>query len=433
MPQPCDISTCDSTSLAACFCCNQYLCRDHFIEHDHLLRSKLNDLTGQINELTNQLEIFDTKNVSSDFLLILDQWRLNSYKIIDRFYEKKCEELNHYIREILNKQEKEVNDVRLKIAKMINVQQTTNTNINLLISNIKTLQEQMKQIENISIEIDVSSLVIDDSLIEIDIPDPYQSNLSTLSPPYEIIERVPLSSDAMASNSQYLLSHQNSSLFLIDKFLCIIGEKKWPYDWIRDMCWSQVLNSFFIITSSNVYLVDGDSLAIEHLKSIKGKFWQSCTCSDTSLYLSKDTWNSAIDEFDLKSSLKFVKHCSRIEVMKFKQRIDSIEYSNETLALAINDQSTEGFCLELRSTGTFDLLWSCRLDIDYSQRKIQCCLINQDTWMVADWGTSSLFYITKDGKLKNRIEYKYELHHVNLFGTNKLVISTNDSIHFHKL
>lgn len=433
MPQPCDISTCDSTSLAVCFCCNQYLCRDHFIEHDYLLRSKLNDLTGQVNELSHKLEIFDIKKLSNDFLTKLDQWRLNSYKIIDKLYEKKCEELNHYICDILKKQEKEINDVRLKIAKMVNVQQTTNSNINLFMSNIKTLQQQMNQIENISIQVDFSPILIEDNLIEIDISDPHESDLSILSSPYEIIERVPLSSDAIASNHRGLLLHQNSRLYLLDKFLNIIREEKWRYDWIRDMCWSQVLNCFFVITSSNVYLVDGDNLSIEHVKTIKGRFWQSCTCSNTCLYLSKDTWDSAIDEFNLKSSVEFVKRCPRIEVINIKQRIDSIEYSNDTLALAINDQSAQGFFLELRSTINFDLIWLCPIDVEYTHRKIQCCLINHDTWIVADWGTSSLLYITKDGTVKNRIQYQYQLRYIKLFDENKLVITTNNSINFHKL
>ncbi len=261
----------------------------------------------------------------------------------------------------------------------------------------------------------------------------YQSNLSRLSSSYQIIDRIPLSSDAIASNNQYLLLHQNSNLYLIDENLFKIQKRKWPNDWIRDMCWSQILNCFFIITINNVYLVEVNSLSIKHIQIIQGRFWQSCTCSNTSLYLSKDTYNSSIEEFSLKPSIEFIKHCERTEMKDQKQRIDSIEYNNGTLALIINDQSKQEIFIELRSIINFDRLWLYRFHIEYSERKMQCCLFNYDAWIVVDWGTSSIFHITNDGNLKEMIKYKFQIRYINLFGTDKLVISTNDSIHFHKL
>jgi hypothetical protein len=419
--------------MAACICCNQYLCRDHFIEHDYFFRSKLNDLTGQINKLDSQFETFDINKITSNYLIKLDKWRDDSYEAIEKFYEKKCAEIHRYINEILNKQEEEILDLRLKIAKMVNLQQTTNNNLKLLTSNIENLQQQINQIENISIQIDINSLIINDNLININISNSYQSDLSKLSSPYQIMDRVPLSSDAIASNNQHLLLHQNSNLYLIDENLFIIQETKWPNDWIRDMCWSQILNCFFIITINNVYLVEEKTLLIKHIQTIEGKFWQSCTCSDTSLYLSKDKWNSSIDEFSLKPSIEFIKHCERTEVRNNKQRIDSIEYNNGTIALVINDQTKQEIFIELRSIKNFDQLWLCRLSIEYSERKMQCCLLSYDIWMVVDWESSSIFHLTNNGNLKQIIKYKFPIRYINLFGKNKLIISTNDSIHFHKL
>jgi hypothetical protein len=227
--------------------------------------------------------------------------------------------------------------------------------------------------------------------------------------------------------------HQNSNLYLIDQNLIVIHETKWPNNWIRDMCWSQILNSFFLITSDYIYLVEQNTLSIKLIKTIEGRFWQSCTCSNTSLYLSKDIWNSSIEEFCLKPSIEFIKHCERIEAKDQKQRIDHIECNNDTMALVINDQTKEEIFIELRSIKNFDRLWFCRFFIDYSERKIQCCLFNYNTWIVADWGTSSLFHITENGNVKEIIKYKYQIRDIHLFGTNKFVISTDDRIHFHKL
>lgn len=52
MSQWCAFVTCKRVSRTLCQCCNQYLCRDHFIQHDDLLNLKLNSLVDQINELT---------------------------------------------------------------------------------------------------------------------------------------------------------------------------------------------------------------------------------------------------------------------------------------------------------------------------------------------------------------------------------------------
>jgi len=393
----------------------------------------LNELTDQINQITSQLECFDIKKVAGDIRLKLNEWRFDSYKVIDKFYEKKYTELNYYISEIVNKQEKEINDLRLKLAKIINIQQTTHNNMKLVIKDIKTLQQQMNKIEHISSQVNIRPLVIVDRLIDIDKSNLYQSHLSRLSSPYRIIERTPLSSNAMASNNQYLLLHQNSNLYLMDGNLSVIRQNTWLNDWIQDMCWSHVLNCFFIITLDKVYQIDVDTLSIKYLNTIEGRFWQSCTCSDTSLYLSKDLWNSSIDEFNLKSSIRFVKNHKTARTIDHKQRIDSIEYSDGNLALAINDQSKKEIFIELRSITNFDRLWLCRLSTEYSERKIQCALGNYHTWLVSDWGSSSLISITKDGKVEKTIEYEYEVRYVNIFSTNTLVISTGHSINFHKL
>lgn len=433
MPQSCSIPTCVSTSIGACLCCNRYLCRDHYVEHDYLLRSKLNNLTEQISKLSHQLERFDSQKFIDSFCLTLDKWRLDSYKIIDNFYNKKCEEIHQYINEILYKQEEEIHDLRLDLAKMINIQQTSDNNLKLLTSNMENLQEQINQIERISIKININPLIINENLIDINISNPIEFDLSKISSPYQIIDRQPLSSDAVTSNNQYLLLHQNSSLYLIDENLCIIQDKKWPYDWIKDMSWSQILNSFFILTTNNIYLVEQNSVSIKHIQTIQGKHWQSCTCSDTSLYLSKDSWNSSIEEFSLKPSIELIKQRERIESKNEKQRIDSMKYNNETLVLTINDRSKKEIFIELRSTTTFDRLWLYRLSTEYSERKMQCCLFSYNTWMIADWETSSLYHITNNGNLKKLIKYKHHIHYINLFGKNKFVISSNDSIHFHRL
>ncbi|CAF4365377.1 unnamed protein product, partial [Adineta steineri] len=116
------------------------------------------------------------------------------------------------------------------------------------------------------------------------------------------------SSIALVSNDQNLLIHQNSNLCLIDDDLTIIKQKEWIYDSIIHMCWSSILNSFIIITAIDIFLVREDLTLIQRIESIEGRLWQSCACSNSSLYLSTGTWDSAIREYSLIPSITFVKH-----------------------------------------------------------------------------------------------------------------------------
>ncbi len=59
----------------------QDLCRDHFIEHDYLLRTKLNNLTEKINEINIQFKSFDIEKIKNDWIEKLDQWKYDSYQI----------------------------------------------------------------------------------------------------------------------------------------------------------------------------------------------------------------------------------------------------------------------------------------------------------------------------------------------------------------
>ncbi|UJR34122.1 hypothetical protein I4U23_021529 [Adineta vaga] len=426
MSQTCEISSCDGISLTTCICCKQILCREHFVEHDSLLRPKLNDLNEQINTLIEQFEDLSKNIITEEIFIKLNQWKFNCYKIIDDYYEKQRNEMNLSIQNFLNKQENEISDLRLKFAKMINVQQTTKYNIDLIEQKIQSIQ---RQIEHIYIDINTHPLVITNQLIDINI-----SNLSKFSIPYENIPRFPLSSDAITTNSQHLLIHQKSNLYLLDENLALILEQNWPYDRIQDMCWSEVLNCFFIITSNCIYQVDGMTLSIKYIETIEGRLWQSCTCSETSLYLSKNLWNSSIEEFNLQSLIKSIEIHQINENNDHKQRIDSLKYQNCKLALGINDKTKQELLIDVRSTITFDCIWFYRLKTDYSERKIQCCLFNSNTWIIADWGYSSLYHLINDGKLKNIFQYEHEICYIHFFQKlNHMIISTKHSINFHRL
>ncbi|CAF4136973.1 unnamed protein product, partial [Adineta steineri] len=64
MSQPCAIKTCKRASRTLCHCCNQNLCRDHFVEHDDLLNSQLNPLTDEVNALSDRLTAINLNKIA---------------------------------------------------------------------------------------------------------------------------------------------------------------------------------------------------------------------------------------------------------------------------------------------------------------------------------------------------------------------------------
>ncbi len=99
----------------------------------------------------------------------------------------------------------------------------------------------------------------------------------------------------------------------------------------------------------------------------------------------------------------------------------------------VNDQSSQAKLIELRSLATFSPLWSIRLDTKYNDNVIRCCLLNHGEWLVSDWCTSCLFYITNEGKVKATDTYKSVPDGMTLFRSNMLAIFSHAGVNFHKL
>ena len=293
MPYPCCIAHCKSKSIATCLCCNKHLCRVHFVRHDLALRSKLQCFTEKIDEITRQYQNLDVK------------------KITNQFRQQKHNQAQDYIHQLFIKQEQGIIQLRSQLAKMINKQQLTENDFKILTLGIQNLKHQIRQIKHISAQVNINPMIPSDDLVNVHSPKAHRLDFSQLTSPFQKFDRVLCSSDALASNDQFLLVHQNSNLYLIDENLTVKNQEKWPNGWIRDMCWSQALKGFFLITFDEIYLVKQDSFKIKHIKSIQGQSWQCCTCSDTSLYLTKDSCNATIDEYSLKPSIKLLKRHRR--------------------------------------------------------------------------------------------------------------------------
>ena len=239
----------------------------------------------------------------------------------------------------------------------------------------------------------------------------------------------------MASNNQYLLMKQYSNLCLFDKELTLIKQCPWTLYNITDMCWCSTLNSFILITSEDgVFLLDEHITSIEPIRTIYKKRWFSCTCSDTSLFLTTNKCGSDIFEFNLLSSFNSFKQWKPPESCDKEDFINSIAYNNDTLALTIESGSKKTLKIELRSSTTFHQLWSLPLDLFFNSGRVyHICLLKCSEWLVIDYETSRVFQINKDGKLKTMQNYVPTPCNAVSFGSNILAIRTTNCVHFYRV
>ncbi|CAF1353277.1 unnamed protein product [Rotaria sp. Silwood1] len=433
MSQSCAIKTCKRASRTLCHCCNENLCRDHFNEHDDLLNSQLNPLSDKVNALSDRLTAINIDKINNEHRQQVNQWRIDCHEAIDLFYEQKCQELDQYVTKKLDEQRREIADLRLTMTELIDRQETTKNDINSLTLAIHTLEQKMNEIEQIHIQIDLHSLEIDNNLIQIKKPKLNHFDLLNLPPVYGTINRTRTSYNSLVGNDRFLLTCIDSNLCLIDKNLSVVKQKKWNYGDIEDMCWSEVLERFFVILKQNIMLLDENTMSIKQVQQLTDANWNSCECSDESLYLSRCNWDSSVLEFSLLPSIQFVKLWKTTDKLEQKQRIDAIVYNRGTLALAINDQSNEAKLIELRSSKTFNIFWAIQLDVSYNTGVVRCCRLSHDDWLLVDWPASHLFHITNGGELKGTNEYKPMPFNMNVFGSNILAILTDTTINFHKL
>ena len=435
MPPPCLNETCKRKSRALCYCCNKSLCPDHLKQHYDLPNSQLNCFVDEINTLADQLMVLDIE-INDKSHKKLDKWRDDCYTMINHYYEQKHQELQQRYMERVQKYGKEIDQIKEKINDLIREEEATHEDIPTMKATINDIRRDIKQFEEKGIIVDIHPFIIDEDLIQIEERASNEIEVSTLPLPFRTIDCSNEGWPVMASNNRYLLMDQYSNLYLYDKELTVVKESPWNYDRIPDMCWSSTLNSFIIITNKDgVFLLDENITSIEPIKTIDKKKWLSCTCSNASLFITINEDGSDIFEFNLLSSFKLIKQWNPSESREQNDLIHNIAYNNDALALMIRLESNRTMKIELRSSITFDRLWSIPLDLTYNpgQRVYRVCLFRCNEWLVIDHQTSRLLHISQDGKLKFTGKYDPTAENAVLFGSNILAIRRTNYVNFHRV
>ncbi|CAF2716310.1 unnamed protein product [Rotaria sp. Silwood2] len=199
------------------------------------------------------------------------------------------------------------------------------------------------------------------------------------------------------------------------------------------MCWSSILSSFIVINNEKeIFLVNDNSLSIECIQINEEHYWWSCTCSDTSIFLTNAIMGTNIFEFSLLSSFQLVKRWKPPLSCKKNEYIDDIAYNNGTSALIIKVSSNNTILSELRSSTTLDRIWLLQLDIkrNWFQQTIRCCSFKYDEWLIIEGKTSHIFHILKNGKMKAMGKYKPSPVNAVLFSSSILAIRTKTNFFF---
>jgi len=377
--------------------------------------SQSNSDDNMVNLYSSQLKQLNIDEKIMDTRQKLDKWREECDKTVNEFYQRKLKELDSYIKEFKPKYEEKKTRVETNISQLQNQQ-----NLDLRKTAINSIEQDLDDIEQTSLQIHTRPLNIDDNYIYIE----KELNLKNLLEKSSRFLYTTESSSAIASNQQYLLMHQYPYLNLIDQDLKIIKQNIWLYDWIRDMCWSETLHSFIIITPSNIYLVNENLEMTPPVKEDIKQNWFSCTCSDQFLYVSTCAWGSSIFQLSLSPSIEFTKQWDPPLTCENHEGINDIKCNNEKIALMIKDPKENKKRMELKLTETFATIWSLELSVGSNIRLFSCCPINYNEWLVIDGTNSQIYHITKDGKFKNNIRYDSVPYRANLFNSNVLAIST---------
>lgn len=426
----CVATNCKRVSRALCYICQKSLCREHFDEHDHSFNKLLNTLKDQIKDIDDRLDDLNNDEHLETYYEILDKWRDDSYKIIDRLYEKKCQEIKRRFYDNINEQQEKVNQLNLDINQILQEQDVTQKTVDLFKINIENLRNQMNKLEQTKFNIDIHPLILDNHTITIEEINTTYLNLQQITHPHQIIQCSNNSTKPLAHNNEFLLIYQMQNLCLINHDLILVKQIPWIHGRIWDICWSSTLNRFIILAHYEIYLIDIKTMSIEHMENIlPRRNWWSCTCSNTSLFLSTYEYGSSIIELNF-STKQWTNHliCNKNEFIK------DIIYNNQTIAITIYNKKFSTKSIQLRSTVKFDFIWSYQLDIQgQCHNTLRCCSLDNNQWLITDFDHQRLFHITNEGKLKTIYNYYENPWYINLFHRNILVISTKNSINFHKL
>lgn len=419
-------------SNVRCHCCQSNLCFYHLKKHYDRPLDRANHLVDQINTLGERVRTFNREQFLRQAKEKLDDWREKSYGAIDRFYEEKFQELDQIVEEKIHRQEEQWLEIKRTMDQIFEDQATTDEEMNQMERTLQNLDGRLRQIEQITVEIDEPTLIIDRKNIRI--AEKFDLQTICTSRTGRTIECPDIKSSILASNEQCLLVHQNVHLCFFDDQGVLLKKLPWKFGKISDACWSARLNRFVICSENcGICFVHDKTISIADSRCFRNDKLHSCTASTGSLFASTDGPSAKVMEFGLAPSIKLLRQWKSPEVCARDGTISSLRYHDQKLALMIRKPTEKMLSIELRSTANFQRLWSVEFELDARPHLFGLSTFYGGHWLLVCPNSSRLIHITKDGHLKETHSYRCRPMNAVLFGRDRLAVLTENSIDVHPI
>lgn len=404
-------------------------------DHDDKLNNQLDPFVDEVNQLQERLSRIKLNGKLGNVHENLEHWRRESHRLIDEYIERKQQQLVESSGTKLQSLSQKINDIKTSISQLIQRQDATIEDLNKISSTMRSIRQGIFQLEHNYTDMTLNPLEIDQQLINIeDECAKHDFNLSTLMPPSHVMNRSPDSPKPLISNNRVLLMHYENQLCLLDHEFKTEKSIPWTNGWIWDMCWSSTLSQFFIITLYDIFMLDEKTMNLQRLALKDREPLCACTCSETSLYISTNAVNSMIYEFSLLRNLEVVNRWQPKDFCQRDEIIQDMVFNKGTIGFVIENQTSHTKRMELRLAETFELQW--RIDFDLVDRLhniYRLCSFNYNEWLVIDWKSAHIFYITNEGQMKSTCVYEPIPYRCCQFGPSLLAVSVKTGVNFHTL
>ncbi|CAF2687781.1 unnamed protein product [Rotaria sp. Silwood2] len=380
------------------------------IGHSHQTSEQLLDTIHKLHDRLSSVEPFCLEE--------LEQWRNTAYQSIDQYCERKRHDL---IEKQQEKHQINLNHFQNEVNRLIKEPNISENQYSLIQHDIHL--EEIKLNEFQHFRLTLSPLIIDENLV-------VQRHIFPLSHHYQTIHMKNNIESSIAVNDKYLLiAREDKYLCLLDRNLNIINEILFTHNGVHSICWSSTINRFIIIALKEILTFDANTMALENCSIPFNENWYRGTCSEDNLFLSTVEWGSSIYEFNLRSSFEFIKGWHSPITCETNEVICDLKYKNNFLAMPIFNDQLEESRIDLRSSTTFECIWSIQI-----HGRCRCCSINVDQWLVMDHNDCRFFHISNDGKLLKSDKYNQHERFVDIlpWGENDMVVLTKKSVNLHK-
>lgn len=406
---------CKQSAGIKCLHCSENFCRLHFREHEETISVDIQPLIDRLNILIEDNLQYDNEKI----LLFekLEQWKEESYKIINDY----CQIKQNEIEEKFQGFKKNIQQIKDQI-KPLTSNQITNEQMKDFQEKLNDVDKNMK--ENLPL-LQLNSLHIDSKLISFINKTSKNLSLRDLTIPKRTYE-IKFDTSPIATDGKYiLLQDTKHSLGLYEyDTLSLNRQITWSstnLSKIIDLHWSNSLKQYLILTRDRLYTLNNGFICHNTLIKSNNDFRTMTTDDDRNeLFLASST---SIEEYSLRTFTSTKQYHINDE------NIYSLRYNSNTnqFGLTVRTCHQHKWYFQVRNRSMI-CLWSILTPIECGLCSV-IVLLSSNEWIIVNSRGDILFQITNDGHMKEEIIYGGK-NLLNAIEINKkiLVIRTYESL-----